>query len=448
MTPLSFIPTLYVLGIVQGAFLSLSLVTSKSGNHQANRYLACLTLLFTIALVDYFADITGLTARYPMIQTLLWPKEFFYGVFVYFYVRQLTSAHPIVIQGKQWLHFLPGTVHLILSWTLLLLSSEEQSAILDQAEHLIGWQNLWRILLGDVEFLLSLLHLGCYLTLSLIKLNRHQRAVLQNFSEQESINLRWLKRLLLGVSSIYIIWLMQEAVASEEGDQWLDTLLGVSMVCLIYAMGYLGLRQPLIFSRSQQDYADPDYCSPNRATLDHTNQSIENSEPEVTPPVEPTGAGEEKAHQTATDKTVDEKTTPRSANTASATMVEDSDSKKYKNSGLTPELSRELLDSVTQTLESQKLYLDNQLSLPQLADHIGLSANLLSQCINENLNQNFFEFINSYRVRQSQRLLREQRSKSVLDIGLESGFNSKSAFYGAFKKHTGMSPGAYRSQPQ
>ncbi len=435
MISLSLIPTLYVLGIAQGAFLSLSLVTSQSSNHKANRYLACLTLLFTIALIDYFTDLTGLTARYPIIQTLLWPKEFFYGVFIYFYVRQLTSTHPLELQGKQWLHFLPGLLHIGLSWTLLLVGPAEQNAILEQAEHLVGWQKLWSILLGDIEFLLSLLHLGCYLWLSLIKLNRHERAVLQNFSEQESINLRWLKRLLFGVSSVYIIWLVQESLAGDASLEWLEALLGVSMVCLIYTMGYLGLRQPLIFSRVQQDYIDPD-CVDSR---------LEQAESEVSG-----SADMARTDHAAIDTNV---SATRASSATSATLrspdsAQDSTSKKYKNSGLTAELSRELLDSVIDTLESQQLYLDNQLSLPQLAEHMGLSANLISQSINENLEQNFFEFINSYRVKESQQLLRERRSKSVLEIGLESGFNSKSAFYSAFKKHAGMSPGAYRSQAQ
>ncbi len=435
MTSLSLIPTLYVLGIAQGAFLSLSLVTSRSSNRKANRYLACLTLLFTIALIDYFADLTGLTARYPIIQTLLWPKEFFYGVFIYFYVRQLTSTHPLELQGKQWLHFLPGLLHIGLSWALLLVGAAEQNAILDQAEHLVGWQKLWSALLGDIEFLLSLLHLGCYLWLSLIKLNQHERAVLQNFSEQESINLRWLKRLLFGVSSVYIIWLVQESFAGDASLEWLEALLGVSMVCLIYTMGYLGLRQPLIFSRAQQDYIDPDCINP----------LLEQAESEVS-----ASADVVSNDQAAINTKVDAERVSSSISAAlrSPDSAQDSTSKKYKNSGLTTELSRELLDSIIQTLESQQLYLDNQLSLPQLAEHMGLSVNLISQSINENLEQNFFEFINSYRVKRTQQLLREQRSKSVLEIGLESGFNSKSAFYSAFKKHAGMSPGAYRSKSQ
>ncbi|MES9930149.1 MAG: helix-turn-helix domain-containing protein, partial [Candidatus Thiodiazotropha sp. 6PDIVS] len=79
------------------------------------------------------------------------------------------------------------------------------------------------------------------------------------------------------------------------------------------------------------------------------------------------------------------------------------------------------------------------------------SPNYLSQVINEQSGYNFFDFINRYRVDEAKRCLTTPSGQSnVLSIALDSGFNSKSAFYTAFKRHTGQTPSQYRksSLPQ
>jgi len=107
-----------------------------------------------------------------------------------------------------------------------------------------------------------------------------------------------------------------------------------------------------------------------------------------------------------------------------------------------------LVEELQQLMKDDKPYLDSQLTLPQLADKLGVSVNYISQIINEQLNLNFFEFVNGYRVEEAKSIFNDTlRGKdSVLTIALESGFKSKSSFYAAFKKQTGLTPGAYRKQ--
>ena len=80
--------------------------------------------------------------------------------------------------------------------------------------------------------------------------------------------------------------------------------------------------------------------------------------------------------------------------------------------------------------------------LADLAEQISVSASLLSHIINTSLNKNFYDFINFYRVQESQQMLLEnvQGHRTILEILYEAGFNSKSVFNQAFKKHTGMTP--------
>jgi len=99
-------------------------------------------------------------------------------------------------------------------------------------------------------------------------------------------------------------------------------------------------------------------------------------------------------------------------------------------------------------MEQEKLYLDAKLSLPRLSEALKVSSNYLSQVINEQLNHNFFDFVNGYRVEEAKgRLIGDKgKSANILTVANDAGFNSKSAFYSAFKKHTGMTPGEFRKR--
>lgn len=104
------------------------------------------------------------------------------------------------------------------------------------------------------------------------------------------------------------------------------------------------------------------------------------------------------------------------------------------------------IEKVRQALEEEKLYLKKNLNLEQLSNHIQLPPKEVSAVINKHFGTNFFEFINSYRVEAAKALLADenQAEMTVLDILLESGFNSKSAFHRFFSRLVGMSPGEYR----
>ncbi|MDR7208189.1 AraC family transcriptional regulator [Flavobacterium piscis] len=90
----------------------------------------------------------------------------------------------------------------------------------------------------------------------------------------------------------------------------------------------------------------------------------------------------------------------------------------------------------------EKIYLENDLSLPKLAQRIHASCNETSFVINELYQDNFYNFINKYRIEEAKRLLLSDKytQLNVLGIAFESGFNSKTTFNTTFKKYTGQSP--------
>jgi len=117
---------------------------------------------------------------------------------------------------------------------------------------------------------------------------------------------------------------------------------------------------------------------------------------------------------------------------------------KYANSALTPEMATRIATKLKRAMTEAELHLDPNLSLWSLSKHVGVSDNYVSQVLNEEIGQNFFDFVNSYRVSNAQERLKSS-DETILNIAYDTGFNSRSSFYTAFKKCTGQTPTAFRS---
>lgn len=113
---------------------------------------------------------------------------------------------------------------------------------------------------------------------------------------------------------------------------------------------------------------------------------------------------------------------------------------------LNPGDSKSVWNCLLQLFEEEQSYLRPNLNLARLAEQLDVPPTLLSAALKHHGRCNFFDFVNERRVEHAKKLLREQKQLGVLDIGLDSGFNSKSTFYAQFKKYTGMPPSAYRAQ--
>jgi ligand-binding sensor domain-containing protein/AraC-like DNA-binding protein len=122
--------------------------------------------------------------------------------------------------------------------------------------------------------------------------------------------------------------------------------------------------------------------------------------------------------------------------------------KKYQASPLTPYQSRLYLQQLLTYMREEQPYTDPELSLAGLATQLSIPPKQLSQIINEELEQNFKNFLNQYRVEEAQKKLLDPKEKDfvILKIAYEVGFNSKSVFNAAFKNFTGMSPSEYRKK--
>ena len=111
----------------------------------------------------------------------------------------------------------------------------------------------------------------------------------------------------------------------------------------------------------------------------------------------------------------------------------------------TTELQDDKFSSINEYIKQHKRFLDPSFSLECLSAEMQMSNSKLSQLINQKSGLHFSDYINSLRVDKAKKYLikLDYASYTIVAIGLECGFNSKSAFYAAFKKFTNLTPSDY-----
>lgn len=121
-------------------------------------------------------------------------------------------------------------------------------------------------------------------------------------------------------------------------------------------------------------------------------------------------------------------------------------SSKSTNKKFDDENVATILNQLHSKMTTEKLFLNPNLKLSDLANEINISTHQLSQILNENLGKNFSEFINEYRINEACQLLFTHENLSIDGIGYEVGFNSKSTFFAAFKKQKGVTPAIFQQK--
>jgi AraC-like DNA-binding protein len=111
-----------------------------------------------------------------------------------------------------------------------------------------------------------------------------------------------------------------------------------------------------------------------------------------------------------------------------------------------PKPDQQLIDRLLLYMDEHKPYLEPELTLSSLAKNAGFSRSQLSQIINDGIGENFYDFVNRYRVEQVKKLMTDPQMKNfnMLGLALEAGFKSKSTFNLIFKRFTGLTPSEYR----
>lgn len=106
----------------------------------------------------------------------------------------------------------------------------------------------------------------------------------------------------------------------------------------------------------------------------------------------------------------------------------------------------QLRDKIRATIMNEELYKDPGLTMPSLAKKVDQTTHQFSAFINDQLNLNFSQLMNSYRVEIAKDILIKETHLTVEAIGFDCGFNSPSTFHTTFKKATGLTPAAFRDK--
>jgi AraC-like DNA-binding protein len=121
---------------------------------------------------------------------------------------------------------------------------------------------------------------------------------------------------------------------------------------------------------------------------------------------------------------------------------------KYEKTMLSENEKQEYIEQLKKLMISEKLFLSSTLSLYDISQKLKVQNHISSQIINSGFGKNFYDFVNMYRVEECKKHIKEDscRTKTLLEIAFECGFNSKSVFNDSFKKHTGITPSSYRKK--
>ncbi len=225
-----------------------------------------------------------------------------------------------------------------------------------------------------------------YTVLSLWLLRMHIRNVQNKFSQTEKVNLFWLRYLIYGVG---VVWL-----AVFIGN---DFIIFSLVAVFVLLLGYFGIKQVGIFN--QVNFSEGDI-------LRDSSVSVKVEENCVI-------AGKVKG--------------------------------KYLKSSLSSEKQTEIHSKLIKAMDEQRLFLNPELTIGQLAEEIAVHPNHLSQVINSLESKTFYDFINACRINEFKRMAAqpENQKYTLLALAFECGFNSKTAFYRNFKNVTGQSPTQY-----
>ena len=119
---------------------------------------------------------------------------------------------------------------------------------------------------------------------------------------------------------------------------------------------------------------------------------------------------------------------------------------KYRSSSLDKKSSKGLFQKIKRLFKNEQIFLNDRLTLEVVSKKLNSKTREISQAINENTQQNFYDFVNQHRIEKAELLLKdsEYKNEKIATIAYESGFGNVTSFNIAFKKKTGLTPSVYK----
>jgi AraC-like DNA-binding protein len=223
---------------------------------------------------------------------------------------------------------------------------------------------------------------------------KHRQSLHHFFSDTTALQMKWVKQFILVsavVSAVVALALFLLYINYPNGHQYRYGFVALS-IC-IYWFSYTALTKPSVFSVIKG------YAKQN-ASADYQMPQLKVYKPNV----------------------------------------------KYANSALAEEEAGAICARLQIIMQEKKPYLQPELTINHLADILKCSRHHLSQVLNDNLQQSYYDYINYFRIEEAKRLLLDEkyRQLKIASIAYDAGFNSLSTFNEVFKKYTGITPSGFR----
>jgi AraC-like DNA-binding protein len=369
--------SLLLTGVIQGFFLIL-LLKSKRKNSISDYLLMTWFGIISFQLLFYYDNLLPTPFAPNFVQIFGFYLPLLSSPILYLYVYSFSVGNDFLWK-KYWIHLLPYSIFCLICVCLNLVHSDNITFSNGLPNFGDNFPPHW--FKNTLTIPLALIP-AFYTILSLRVLLKYQKLIPENYSYTERINLNWLKWIVISLLVIFITLFPLITYGVNLGlvtQQNLFAVVGSILTFYLFFIGFFGLQQTTVFTNI---------------------------------PVEPNF----------------EMTTHSKPN--------------YKNSGLSDEMVDDYFQKLVIHTEENKPYLDENLSLTTLAQQLDLTSNQLSQIINQKTSSNFFNFINGYRVEAVKERLKNPAFAhySILAIGYDCGFQSKSSFNKIFKQMVGKTP--------
>lgn len=375
-------------GILQGLLLSGLIYFHPKSDRSVNVFLSL--YIFFISAVMSMPFAINLVGWYNSF--FIQPIPLLPGIILYLYLRSFKET---ITWRKLLPHLLPFFIFFLFTYlNLKAMRSIYPDAKEIPAEGLKRPFTLFIMLFRTVQQFV-------YFFLARRALKSYQRSIHQLFSETSRIDLHWARFLVNGyivlISSFLVIFPLMLRF-----PEYFNSLLLTNMaiaVPYIYVASYKGFTQHTIWQLQAA-----------------TSKEIVQEKIQEAEKMEVNGV--------------------------------DSSKQKTEKAGLNNDRLDELVSRITTLMEQDKLYQETELTLQQLATKLQVPAYQVSLALNEGIKKNFYDVINGYRVEEAKRLLLDSKSKNftILSVGFEAGFNSKTTFNTVFKKFTGVTPTEFREK--
>lgn len=346
-------------------------------NSKVNRWFGSFILcIFLIQFNDLLEKTEFLKIRMP-INDFLALTDYIVAPVFYFTVAYFVNPNR-KWRTKDNLHFAFAFIMLFLLLVSVFINLEQPSTDADKKN---------AIVIITVFNLIFCFQVITYAIMAYREITTYQKKLFLYTSNMDTINLKWLQKVVICVLIITGLWLIDIFFKLAKTSVLFDNFAGLVYLVCIFIIAYFSLKQKEIIPLNNEEKKEIDILINETSGLKSNQKKL----------------------------------------------ISDDELKEMKS-------------ILLQVMDHKKPFLDPELSLFKLASQLNISTHLLSYIINKGCNENFYQFINTYRIEEAKKMIQDSNMEhlSLMGIAFEVGFNSKTVFNTTFKKMTNQTPSEFK----